>query len=522
MKWFYKHLTNGLLYTTTLLCIACYDENDFKFENLQYDNLHPTLHLPLLSDTLSITDALDGGNIQFIDALAYFVYDLGEINMPDVDELFSMPNQHLLFDPLTIPAPAGTPAGNGYQIPAFTQSGVENHPLTFDAGAEPSRITFSDGLLQLTNTRAFPGGGTLHITIPALTKNGVAFTTTIDAGTDIPIASSLQNYTLTVPDDQQITVEYTYNTTGFITPSAIDHINLELKADITTLSVGEAHGYFGQRTEYASTSIDIRDFEHINGICEMKEASLAIEIDNSLLLPLRTVIDTIRSYTNINTSPTVERQQVDSIEIEAPTALGATERTAATLTVPGDVLEVLPNKLETVMRVKINPDGTRQANAIHSDSHLSARAKILVPLKLKDINLMLVDTTDFDTTDITFQNTGLLFHLQNSFPINVELQCRLLHQETGQDLGPLFDEPVRIPAGNTSPVGDDESEVTTPATYHKVFRIAAGMEDRLKQSNRIIVQFTIATSGERYVRITDKSNVQIKIGLSTAINIEDF
>ncbi|MDR0728890.1 MAG: hypothetical protein LBF19_02030 [Prevotellaceae bacterium] len=522
MKWFYSGFKNRLLCTVFLLCIACYDEDDFKFDNLKFDNLNPTLHLPLLSDTLYVADALESDHIQFIDGLAYFVYDLGEIDMPGADELFSMPDQHLTFDAISISVPSGVIIGGNYQVPGFERSDVESNYLTFNADAEPSSITFSDGLLQLTNTRAFIGGGTLTVTIPALTKGGVAFTATIDVGTETPGISSLQDYTLTVPFDQKIEVGYTYRTTGFVVSSTMDYIDLELRADITSLAIGEAHGYFGQRTEYASASIDIGDFENINGTWDLKEASLALEMDNSLVLPLRAVIDTIRSYTNLYTSPEVERRRVDSMEIAAPTALGATERTAATLTVPGDVLNVLPKRLETVIRVKTNPNGIRQANAIRSDSRLSARAKILVPLILKDINLTLTDTSDFDTSDISFRDMRLLFYIQNSLPIGVELKCRLLHRDTGQDLGLLFDEPVRIPAGNTSPVGDDESEVVSPSTYRKVFPVAAGMEDRLKQSGRIFIECTASSNEGGFVRITDKDNVQIKIGVSASMNVEDF
>jgi hypothetical protein len=192
------------------------------------------------------------------------------------------------------------------------------------------------------------------------------------------------------------------------------------------------------------------------------------------------------------------------------------------LTIPGDVLNVLPEKVETVIRVETNPNGQQQSNAIRSDSRLSARAKIVVPLKLKDISLTLVDTSDFDTSDITFQNMGLLLYVQNSLPVGVELECRLLHKDTEQDLGSLFDEPIRISAGNTSPVSDDESEVTSPSTYHKATPIAAGMEDRLKQSGRIAVKFTMFSNEGRFVRITDKDHVRIKIGVSASMNVEDF
>ncbi|MDR1680175.1 MAG: hypothetical protein LBS12_00090 [Prevotellaceae bacterium] len=522
MKWFNTPLKNGTLAVLFLLCVACWDKRDWDFGKLNFENLNPTLHLPLLSDTLFVTDALEGDNIQFIDHLAYFVYDLGDIDMPDATALFTMPDQHLSFDALSIAVPAGVPGGGGIQIPPFERSGSEVDYLTFSAGAAPVSITFSGGTLRVANVAAFPGGGTLTLTVPSLVRSGQPFTAVINVGSTTPNTVSLQDYTLTVPDDGKLEVEYTYRTDGFTVDASIDEILLELRVDITNIAIGEAHGYLGHHTEYASAAIDIGDFNNMNGNWDLKEAAVRLEVDNALVLPMRAVIDTLRSYTNIYAAPAVERQRVDSINISAPAALGATAHTAATLSVPGDVLNVLPKKLETVIRIETNPNGTQALNAIRSTATLSAKATIIVPLKLKDISLTLIDTADFDTSDVTFNNMGLLLYVQNSLPIGVELQCRLLHKDTGIDLGTLFNAPVRIPAGNTSPVSDDESEVTSPSTFHRVIPVVTGMDDRLKQSGRIVVEFTAFSSEGRFVRITDRDNVQIKIGVSADMNVENL
>ncbi|MDR0668178.1 MAG: hypothetical protein LBF90_06145 [Prevotellaceae bacterium] len=521
MKWNNTFLKNGLSGALLLLCAACFDKQDFDFDKLRFDDLNPTFHLPLLSDTLFVTDALKGDNIQFIDGQACFVYDVADVATPDASSLFVMPAQRLSFE-LAIPVGSGTTTGGGFQVPAFERSGFEVNTLAFDSDAEPASITFAGGSLKLTTT-TFAGGGTLTLTMPALTKANIPLTATLNVGTGAPKTISLEDYTLAVPPDKKVEVEYVYKTSGFTVPSTISDIELDLLAEVTALTISRAQGYLGKHTEYASFDVTIGDFDKLSGDWALKEAFIALDVENSLVLPMRAVIDTIRSYTWLDAPPAVVRRKVDSIDVKAPTVLGATEHTAATLTIPGDVVNVLPKKLEAVLRFVTNPEGRREPpNIISSDSEIAASTKIIVPLKIKDINLTLTDTSNFDVSDVSFQNLGLLFNIQNRLPIGVALQCRLLHKDTGEDLGELFESPVRIPAGNTSPVGDDESEVTSPATYRQFVAVASGMEERLKQTGRIVVQFTVFSQAERYVRITDKDNVQLKIGVSASINVEDI
>ena len=432
-----------------------------------------------------------------------------------------MPDKRLSFE-LAIPVGSGTITGGGFRVPAFERYGSEVNTLAFASDAEPASITFDGGLLKLTTT-TFAGGGSLTLTMPALTKANVPFTTTLNVGTGRSTTISLEDYTLAVPPDKKIEVEYVYKTNGFTVPSTISDIELDLLAEITSLSISRAQGYLGTHTEYASFDVTIGDFDKLRGDWALKEAFIALDVDNSLALPMRAVIDTIRSYTRLDAPPAVVRRQVDSIDVKAPAVLGATEHTAATLTIPGDVVNVLPKKLEAVLRFVTNPEGRREPpNIISSESAIAASTKIIVPLKIKDINLTLTDTSDFDVSDVSFRNLGLLFNIQNSLPIGVALQCRLLHKSTGEDLGQLFESPIRIPAGNTSPVGDDESEVTSPATYRQFVAVASGMETSLKQTGRIVVQFTVFSESERYVRITDRDNVQLKIGVSASINMEEI
>ncbi|MDR1405774.1 MAG: hypothetical protein LBI89_01040, partial [Prevotellaceae bacterium] len=190
MKSFYKFLLAGILGGTLL--VACFDADDFDFDKLTYDNLNPQFHLPLLSDTLYISDAIEGDNLRFIDGQGCLVFDVGNVEMPEVTAIFELPDQQLGFD-VTIPLPAelvGLPV-NIPVPPDFAPSGEETIPLAFDGDdTELKSVSFSGGTIRLKNKHTLPGG-TLTIEIPALKNGSQTFTK------EIPVTSTTaQTFTL--------------------------------------------------------------------------------------------------------------------------------------------------------------------------------------------------------------------------------------------------------------------------------------------------------------------------------------
>jgi hypothetical protein len=531
MNHFYKFVSGcaGI----ALLFVSCFDEKDFDFDKLNYDNLHPAFHLPLLSDTLRITDAIDGENLQFINGQGYFVFDVGNIDMPEVTNLFEFPSQQLGFD-IFIPLPTsqlptpGVPIPDinitfpGFTYPQGEPGTLTTDPLAFGSDVELKSIKFSGGSIMLTNKHTFIGGGTLTVEIPALKKNNQSLSKKIVVTTTTPQIINLDGYEMTVPDGNVLNIKYQYEATSFTLSSAsastMTDIPLGLDISLSNIAIAEASGYFGKHTEYARQSIDIGDFNDINGTWDLKEASIVLDIKNSIELPLRVVIDTIRSYTSTSAQPAAEAVRVDSITISTGTGVH-------TLTIPGNVISVLPKKMDVVVKVQSNPDGpTGQDNVIRSAGSASASATVLVPLKLRNIDITVKDTLDFNVSDISFSELGLLLNVKNSLPLGVRLQCELLKKGSNEILGNLFDTPVEIPAGNTTPEGIDESKVTSPSETNKFIPVKDGMAAKLKETDRLIVSFTAFTGNNNgtYVRVTESDHVALKIGVSAGINVGDL
>ncbi|MDR0581499.1 MAG: hypothetical protein LBG31_00900 [Prevotellaceae bacterium] len=523
MKRIYQFLLGGAM--AGGLFVSCFDARDFDFDKLNYDNLHPQFHLPLLSDTLYITDAIDGDSFQFDDnGQGYFTFDVGDIEMPKVTEIFTLPGQQLGLDmPISLPNTGNT--GISIPIPAFEKNGEESVPLTFGdrEDVKLDSVTFAGGTIRLTNKYSFAGGGTLTVTVPGL-KNSASqsFSRSIIVTGTAPQTIPLSGYTLTPDNNGKLAIQWHYRTNGFTLSSSMTQINLGFDLSLSDIAIREARGYFGKHTEYARQTIDIGDFDEIGGSWALKEAAIALEIQNSIRLPLRVVIDTIRSYTNTapGARPAAEKVRIDSLNLKE------TGLTRDTLTIPGEVISVLPKKMDVVIKVQSNPEGNPKEkpaeNVISNTDHASATAKVLVPLKIKDVNIALTDTVDLDVSDLSFDNLGLLLNVRNSLPLGVKLQCTLLQK--GASLGELFDTPVEIPAGNVTTDGNGESKVTAPSETHKFIETKKGMAEKLKNADKIAVSFTAFTgnTGNTYVRITKDDYVSLKIGLSAGINVGDL
>jgi hypothetical protein len=511
----YKFLLSGVV---TALCASCFDAKDFDFDKFNYDNLHPQLHLPLLSDTLYISEVMEGDGFQFINGQGYFVFDAGKIDMPEIADFFTLPSQELGLDiPIPLPQASGYQApGIFIQVPGFEVSGEATTPLSFDAeGIVLKSVSFSGGVIRLQNEEAFSGGGTLTVAVPELKRNGQPFSKSINVASMQPQTISLAGYTLKAGSTGRVAIQWRYVSSGFAAALSTAQINLGYSLSLSNIAISEARGYFGKHTGYAKQTIDVGDFDNIKGTWGLKEAFIALEIENSIDLPLRVTIDTVRAYPAKGAA--VEKVRVDSLYLGAGATLD-------TLTIPGDLISVLPKKMDVALKIQSNPNGnTGQDNVIRSSGSASVKAKVLAPLKIKDVNMTLTDTVHFDVSGISFDNAGLLLNVSNSLPVGVKLQCTLLKKGTKQSLGALFDAPVSIPAGNIARAGDNESAVTAPSETRQWIKINDGTAKKMKEADGIIVSFTVATGdGNTYVRISEKNSVSLKIGVSAGVNLKEL
>ncbi len=530
MKHFYKYLIGVL--AAGLLATSCFDAKDFDFDKLSLDNLNPTLYLPLLSDTIEV-DAISE-EIQFINGQAYFMFDIDDIEMPTVTDVFEIGDQSIqLSTPAIMPSVSPIPISITVPLegdPAWSYIfDLDLSASTSTAEVSPDSIVFSTLQLVMNNPSFNTGEVSIELTIPNLiAPNGTPFSRTIDLSSSTPIV--LDNYSMRIDHPTAAENQITLNYRLIFNNYAYTGGGIDLGMTLRNPEIKEVYGYFGQFTKAVSETVTTGSFDDIDAEWNLKEAFLIMEVENKLALPIRITLDKITSYPDGGSPITVTK--VDSIDIQSPPAsrLGIVTITKDTLggSKLGPVISVLPRRLDVDLHVTTNPAGMAK-NAISTvlTNPIKASAKVAVPLKIRNTNLTIRDTITFDMTSVEFTDMGIKLNIQNRFPAGVDLQCYLLKKGTGENLGELFTNHVTVPAANLRdvPGTTDERVVAAAAVYDEFVEVKN--ESAMHSADKIIVECTIGTGNDpKFACITEDNSIQVKIGARASINIdsvrEDF
>ncbi|MDR0428358.1 MAG: hypothetical protein LBH12_07110 [Dysgonamonadaceae bacterium] len=527
MKYFYKHAFLVLL-GSFFFFVSCFEKEDFDFDKFTLENLNTTLHLPLFSDT--ITTETIGNGISFIDGQSYFIFDVADIEMPTVGEIFDVDNQWISVEtPVELP---DIPISFSGQYP--TGESFYEYVMNLDLGSSaeellPDSLVFSSLKMNMNNGNKFaPGKVTLNLEIPNLqNESGATFKKNIDmAGTgDI----DLSGYSLKIDHgssgtENQILFRYKLTFNGYRHTHGKFGFNMQLM----DLHVEKAYGYLGHYTKHITESIVTNDLGTLDAEWDLKEVFLDLRVENKFALPFRVVIDELKSFPANGESPLV-KTLVDSVDVAAQSVenLGKVETTSKMLggRSLGEIASKLPQKLDLTIRMETNPGAdspVRNAVSLSIDDPIKVSARIMVPIKFKNTRLSIKDTLNIDMSTVEFSDMGIKLNVVNNFPAGVDLQCFLLEKGTRRHLGALFERAVSIPAAELKDVAGttDEQEVGAPSHYSKFLRILPQAERNMQNSDEIIIDCTIKTEDDtKYVRITNQNNLQIKIGAKASVNL---
>jgi len=515
-----------LLVTAPVLFTACFDSKDFDFNKFKVSNLHPTLYVPLLRDTVDILSVDIDGLYFDTDGQAYFEHTIDEIEIPlSLDDLLIMGSQQMVDLLVALPIPVG-PSTIEVNFPPDGSSTYIAAELDFGTAAtevRPDSIVFNSLRLSFTNKQAL-SSGMVHISIPNLTKNGQPFTWEIPVTGVTPVRTNLNDYSLKIDHNgtkNELRLEYRFEAISS-EDSTFNEIGFTLGLEQSFIK--EAYGYFGQYTTTPKIQpFGIGNFNKLSGTWNLKEAFVVLDVLNPLVLPMQITVDRIASYPSSG-SPIVVNN-VGTVVITAPSKLSdPPAQSSSTLggTNLSPVISALPRLMDVSISAAINPGG-ETSNAIGYKQLMTAKAKVVVPFKIKDTQITLSDTLEFNVEDISLTNMGINLHVENAFPIALTLKCELLEEKTGRNLGPLFT-PISIPAATIKPKPGvaDESVVDQPAVFDnngQLIAITDDMARNMKKSDRVKIYFEAAVPDGNYTCITQQNNIYFKIGMRATIDV---
>jgi hypothetical protein len=496
-------VTSGLIFFAVAF-VACFDEKDFEFDKLTLRDLEPTLHLPLVDDTIRLS-ADNDYNVFYDDetGLGYLSFDINETIMPDVEEFFNVPDASCTLTNISFTLPI---EGATMVVTVGPQSYTAKFPFSGD-GQLIESITFKAGIL----TFGVPSDGAYTITIPKLEKAGVPFTAQIPAAVDY----DLSGYTLTMDADNAFRVDMT------LSIQATGSYNFDAGMGFSGVEIKEAHGYFGSTPISTSTGrVDVSAFDKFSSatgtVLRIKEAYLDFDVYNGAGFPILLNIEEVKSYITPGGEPSTVTN-AGSVTITANKTINESGQSYSKTechvggTALGEVLSNMPSQVEFAFSAMINPEGSEGGtvkNFLTDASKIEVKnVKARIPLDFSVSGMVLKDTLDFNTSDVTFKDMGLLMNVKNHMPVGVTLQAYLM-DDSGHRMVPnvtLFKQEVNIKA-NT-----DDPNIKVEANTEK-----------LAQAKKIEVEITINTAGSDYVQVTRDSYIHLKIGAKAKVNIDNL
>lgn len=352
----------------------------------------------------------------------------------------------------------------------------ENVELPFEFGsAKLTEIGIKTGYVSINAVSTLPDTASVIYSIPSFTKNGIPFETVVK----IPPSSNGELSTFTFNFDgykMDLTGEY-----GRIGGDTVNTIYTELSAYLD--STGEletihkvdsfymynefniipeyAIGYLGQDIMLIGPEeIDFNIFKSITvEKIDLEKVDLKLKFENYIGADASLVIKEF-STSNENTTVNAESDQNGNPIIGTIYNIGRGTLSGGGLPIKPNIteivfdademLEILPNKVNTQATFYLNPNGQSNTDFLYTDFPINATMSIEIPLSFIATNLTLQDTNEISISDNKEVEIDKLFiTIENSLPLGASIKLILL-DEANQEIATLVDNAIIMAASTNN------------------------------------------------------------------------
>jgi len=328
---------------------------------------------------------------------------------------------------------------------------------SFDLGsAQIKEIGIKSGTVTIYVLSTLPNGKMIY-NIPSLKKNGFSFTSgemLVPEATNTDLTAfefDFQGYVLDLTgQDGRLggdtintiyTEAYTFiDSTGLLetinyTDSFYSYVEFDITAEY-------AKGYLGQDTiEFGPEMKELTLFNKINAdIFDLEKADLKVKFENFIGADAAIQINDF-SASNSNTTISAGMDQNGNIIIGHNYTIGRASlsgnglpinQTVTEIIIDADeMLEILPNRINTQAIFYINPNGPASADDfLYPEYPIKASMNMEIPLSFIAKNLTLIDTTEISISNPEDLEIDQLFiTIKNGLPLDANLKLILLDNQ---------------------------------------------------------------------------------------------
>ena len=328
---------------------------------------------------------------------------------------------------------------------------------SFDmGGAQIKEIGIKSGTVTIYVLSTLPNGKMIY-NIPSLKKNGLSFTSgemLIPEATNTDLTAfefNFQGYVLDLTGQNGrlggdtintiYTEAYTFiDSTGELetinyTDSFYSYVEFDVTAEY-------AKGYLGQDTiEFGPETKELTLFNKINAdIFDLEKADLKIKFENFIGADAEIEINDF-STSNLNTTVLAGVDQngntiighnytIDRASLSG-NGLPINQSVTEIIIDADEMLEILPDKINTQATFYINPNGQATSDDfLYPDYPIKASMNMEIPLSFIAKNLTLIDTTEISISNQEDLEIDQLFiTIKNGLPLDANLKLVLLDNQ---------------------------------------------------------------------------------------------
>lgn len=421
-------------------------------------------------------------------------------------------------------------------VPSFTGQLNFDNSETIDFSLEEGDVKlkefkFDEGELNLSANSSFQHSITLTISIPALKKNGISFTKTIQLAaasgsnstsiTNEDLKGYLLDLTTVSGTDNAFEIDYSVQLQGTgNTINATDKIDLTF--NFGSIKMDYAKGYLGQRVDdIFQDSVLLKIFENSQaGYFEMKDATVRFTIQNSFGIPLKLKLNQLQTINTENGVISNLLGYPQNIDIQSPTILGDSAQTEFVLdksntTNINQIITPTPKYFSFNANLLTNPNGySGMNNFISKNSKLSIRTEVELPLYGLAHSFVLKDTVDFQPPTEANMIKSVMFRLivNNGFPIDAFSKLKFVDEnyQTKFEISDLNDPIVKSAITNTN--GDVVSN-TKKITDLKLNEQQIALLDKVKYIIIVAELQTKDAKNGKYVKFYDFYKLALKLSV---------
>jgi hypothetical protein len=407
-------------------------------------------------------------------------------------------------------------------------------PFSFQNGEEIDKIVIKSGSFDFDINYGIKANATIEISIPAVTKNNVAFNQLINLTSDytnptlLTESFSLDGYEVDLTkinpgsNELKILVKPTILTSSqYFDFSINDEVDVDV--ELKDMAIQLVEGYFGNSTVNITQNTADLDFGN-NDFLEyfsFKEPVIKLLFDNGLGLPMGLNIDLNLEGKNGNEDLDLSSKLNNFVIAGAP-SYG--QMVTSTLVIDNqtnivDAMDVKPNKATIGGSVVLNPNG-KIKNFAQDTSKLRVRVDLEIPLYGTVNNYVFLDTLEQDMSDIlnNVEDVVLKTTIINDLPVNGSIQ--LYFADENYLIIDSISDNKRLLIG--SAITNSNGDLVNSTKLVNDFELDKEKIERIKATKNIIISTLISSredlNGAIAGRIYDFYKMQIKLAIKAQTN----